>query len=104
MTIDKYTDFFIEETSYRTTLNEKFKNRKNWKKIDPKIIHSVIPGTIVDIFVNNGQLLKSGDPILILEAMKMRNVVCMPMDGTLKSVQVEKGQVIPKGFVLADIE
>lgn len=104
MANNNYTDFFIEDTSYRTTLNKKFKNRKMWKAKDPKLVLSVIPGTIVDIFVSKGQLLKAGDPLLILEAMKMRNVVCMPIDGTLKSLLVEKGQVVPKGNLLVEIE
>lgn len=98
------TDFFIEETSYRTTLNKKFKNRMVWKSKDPKLVLSVIPGTIVDIFVKQGQILKMGESILILEAMKMRNVVTMPMDGKIKSLNIKKGEIIPKGSLLVEIE
>ncbi|MCK4920340.1 MAG: acetyl-CoA carboxylase biotin carboxyl carrier protein subunit [Bacteroidales bacterium] len=101
---DKFEDFYFEDTSYRTTLNEKFKNRKPWKAQDPKLIVGVIPGTIVEVFVTEGQDLKKGEPLLILEAMKMRNVVCMPLDGIVKSILVEKGAVIPKGHLLVEIE
>jgi len=104
MADNNYTDFIVEEGSYRTTLNKKFKNRIAWKPKDPKLVLSVIPGTIVDILVKEGQILKIGEPILILEAMKMRNVVVMPMDGTVKSLNVKKGEIIPKGSLLAEIE
>lgn len=101
---DNFEDFYIEGTLYRTALNKKFKERQMWKAKDPKMIFAVIPGTIVDVFVTKGQKLKEGEPLLILEAMKMRNVVCMPIDGTLKSVLFDKGTVIPKGYLLFEIE
>ena len=101
---DKFEDFYFEDTSYLTTLNKKFKNRRNWKPQDPKMIFAVIPGTIVEVFVSEGQDFKKGEPLLILEAMKMRNVICMPLDGKVKSILVEKGAVIPKGHLLVEIE
>ena len=104
MADNNYTDFFVEDSSYLTTLNKKFKNRIPWKAKDPKFVLSVIPGTIVDIFVTEGQILKMGEPILILEAMKMRNVVVMPMDGIMKSLNIKKGEIIPKGSLLVEIE
>ena len=94
----------IEGTEYRTLLNKSYLERKIWKAPNPKMIFSVIPGTIVTLYVKEGQKLNAGDPLVILEAMKMRNVVRMPMDGTVKKVNVEEGSIIPKGELIVEIE
>jgi biotin carboxyl carrier protein len=54
--------------------------------------------------VSEGQVLKSGESILVLEAMKMYNDVQMPFKGKILKVNVEKGQKIPKDFVMIEIE
>ncbi len=94
----------IESTEYITTLTKKFENRKVWKAHDPKIVSSVIPGTILRVFVKVGEELKEGDPLVILEAMKMRNEVNMPIDGKIKTVNVREGEKVPKGHLIVDIE
>ena len=97
-------NFHFEGTRYRTLLTKKFENRKMWKKPDPKKILSYIPGTIQKVFVKEGQDMKEGDPLLILEAMKMRNVVSMPEDGKIKKLNVQTGDKIPKGHLIIEIE
>ena len=41
----------IDETDYKTLLSKKFKNRKTWQQPDDNVIASVIPGTVLEIFV-----------------------------------------------------
>jgi len=94
----------IEGTEYRTFLNKKFEDRKVWKAPDPKMIFSVIPGTIITLYVKEGQRMNAGDPLVILEAMKMRNVVRMPADGSVKKINVEEGNRIPKGHLILEID
>ena len=94
----------IEGTKYRTILTGKFENRKSWEAPDPKKILSYLPGTIMNVFVKQGQKVKKGDPLVILEAMKMRNKVNMPVSGTIKSLNVKTGDTIPKGFVIIEIK
>lgn len=94
----------IEETVYNTLYTKKFENRKVYKPADPKMILSYIPGTILKIFVKEGSQLKSGEPILILEAMKMRNIVTIPVSGKLKKIYVKEGETIPKNFLIAEVE
>jgi len=94
----------IGETKYRTTLTRKFEQRKNWEAPDPKKVLSYLPGSIMNVFVKQGQKVKEGDPVVILEAMKMRNKVNSPLDGVVKSVNVKTGDTIPKGFVIIEIE
>ena len=62
-----------QETSYQTTLTKKFLNRKSWVPRDPRKIICVIPGVIHKIHVKTGRHVLRGDPLLVLEAMKMQN-------------------------------
>ena len=71
---------------------------------DPKEVRSIIPGSVVEIFATPGQRMKAGDAILTLDAMKMYTKVEMPFDGIIKSVNVVKGDRIPKDAVMITIE
>jgi biotin carboxyl carrier protein len=92
----------IEDTEYKTTLTSKFENRKVWKEADPKEVHSYIPGSIVSIEVKEGQAVKNGELLLVLEAMKMNNKVVSAIDGKIKKIYVEVGQKLPKGTLLIE--
>lgn len=100
----KCDNLVIEGTEYKTKLNYKFKNRKIWEPPNPKMIHSLIPGTILKIHVKEGDVLKKGEKIVILEAMKMRNIITMPMDGTIKKLFIEEEQKIPNGHKIMEIK
>ncbi len=65
-----------------------------------KDIRAPMPGLIFDIKVENGQEIKKGDPVLILEAMKMENILKSPGDGTVKGIKVSKGDSVEKNQVL----
>lgn len=93
----------IHGTKYRTRLNRKFENRKTWGKPDPRKIISNIPGTIIKVYVQEGQEVKEGDQMLILEAMKMKNKVFFDTGGTVKSVHVREGEKIPKNFLMVEL-
>ncbi len=90
----------INGTRYRTLYNKKFENRKKWEYPDPTKVDSYIPGTILDIFVKEGDKVKEGDPLVILEAMKMRNIITSDVEGVIANVNVEKGEKIPKGHMI----
>lgn len=59
-----------------------------------------MPGLILDILVTPGQEIKKGDQLLILEAMKMENVLKASGDGTVSSIEVNKGDSVEKGQIL----
>lgn len=59
-----------------------------------------MPGLIFDIKVNEGDVVKKGDALLVLEAMKMENILKSPGDGTVKSIKIKKGQSVEKNQVL----
>ena len=67
-------------------------------------IKAPMPGLILDIHVKAGDSVKEDDALLILEAMKMENVIVSPRDGLIKSVSVTKGAAIDKGQLLIEFE
>jgi biotin carboxyl carrier protein len=60
-------------------------------------------GTIIKVAVANGQAVKKGDLVCLLEAMKMENEIFAPCDGTVTSVTVNAGQTVATGAVIATI-
>lgn len=64
-------------------------------------ITSPMPGTILKLNVAEGQAVKAGDVVLILEAMKMENEIVAPCDGTIKQILVSKGSTVDTDQILA---
>lgn len=96
--------FIIGETEYITLLTKKFRQRKNYESPDPNKILAYIPGTIREIYVKDGQEIEEGEPMVILEAMKMRNELTAPYKGKIKKVLVSEGQKVPRGHVIIEMD
>jgi biotin carboxyl carrier protein len=94
----------INTSLYHTRISRKFEERKIYKPADPRIILSFIPGTVLDIFVHEGQDVKKGDNLMILDAMKMQNRLKCNIDGRVKAIKVNKGDKVSKGTVLLELE
>ena len=62
-----------------------------------------MPGNILSVSISQGQRVKSGTVLMILEAMKMENEIVAPCDGTVKQLLVQKGSVVDTDAVLAVI-
>lgn len=62
-----------------------------------------LPGTITDVKVSVGDTIKSGETVIVLEAMKMQNNIEAECDGTITSVLVSKGDTVMEGDVLVTI-
>ena len=62
-----------------------------------------MPGTILSVNVSNGQAVKKGDVLFILEAMKMENEIMAPCDGTVAAVSTSKGSTVESGALLCVI-
>ena len=62
-----------------------------------------MPGTILKVNVSNGQAVKKGDVLMILEAMKMENEIMAPCDATVSSVNVANGASVETGTVLCTL-
>ena len=56
-----------------------------------------------NILVKEGQAVKKGDVLAVLEAMKMENEIIAPIDGTVSAIHVEKGQNVNLGDTILEI-
>jgi len=63
-------------------------------------IEAPMPGLILEVSVKEGQEVQEGDALLILEAMKMENVITSPREGTIKKIAVTQGEAVEKKHVL----
>ena len=70
---------------------------------DGEAVVAPMPGTILKVNVQNGQAVKAGTVLVVLEAMKMENEIMAPKDGTITQVAVQKGASVDTGDVLAVI-
>ena len=74
------------------------------KKKKSGTVSTNIPGKVVTVEVKEGDVVKEGQVILILEAMKMQNEIQAPVDGTVINVACEEGQAIEANVPLVVIE
>lgn len=65
-------------------------------------VKAPMPGLIIDLRVKEGDTVKAHDPLLILEAMKMENMIKSPGDAIVKSIKVRKGDNVEKNQVLIE--
>ena len=63
-------------------------------------ISAPMPGKVLEVKVKAGDAVKSGDVLMILEAMKMQNEIMAPADGTISDVRVSAGQTVGTGDVM----
>ncbi len=70
----------------------------------PGSLRSPLPGTILDITCKVGDTVKKGQKIIVLEAMKMENVINSDRDGVIKEIKVNKGDSVLEGADLVVIE
>jgi biotin carboxyl carrier protein len=101
---DKLGYLNIDTSFYQTRISNKFENRKPYQPADPRIILSFIPGTVLHILIKEGQQVKIGEDLMILDAMKMQNKLKCNMDGRVKSIAVREGDRVSKGSVLLELE
>lgn len=67
-------------------------------------IKAPMPGLILEVNVKEGDEVKEGDYLLVLEAMKMENTLTAPRDGVVKSVTVSKSDTVEKNQLLIEME
>lgn len=69
-----------------------------------EVVTAPMPGKVLDITVEPGQQVQHGDPLLILEAMKMQNSILSTVSGQVVKVNVAKDENVAKGAVLIEIK
>jgi biotin carboxyl carrier protein len=65
-------------------------------------VKATMPGLILDVKVQAGDQVSKGDPLVILEAMKMENIIKSPGDGQVKAIKVQKGKNVEKNQVMIE--
>ena len=86
-------DLVLQQMGFGTAANKMIKE-----------IKAPMPGLVLEIAVADGQEVKQGDKILILEAMKMENSIMIHTDARIKKIGVSAGQAVEKGQVLVELE
>ena len=87
----------------KSRANSKIRSKKTIAKSTDRLL-AEIPGLVASIKVNAGDKVKTGDTLIILEAMKMQNRVTAPKECQIKEVVVFEGQEISKGQILVIFE
>ncbi len=67
-------------------------------------VNAPMPGTILGVNVKDGDVVKAGQPIFVLEAMKMESDISAPVSGTVRGISVSKGASVDAGAYLCSIE
>jgi biotin carboxyl carrier protein len=66
-------------------------------------VKAPMPGLVLDVMVQPGQNIKKGDAIIVLEAMKMENILKAVSDGEVKKIHVKKGDKVEKNQVMVNL-
>ena len=67
-------------------------------------IKAPMPGLVINVIVKAGDTVKKGDALLVLEAMKMENVIKAPADAVVSAVPAEQGKAVEKGQLLVSFQ
>ncbi len=107
---NKSFTFKINGTVYDVRLADQYDQLVNRLGLEIAPAHKIkevrapMPGLVLGLLAEAGQEIQEGDPLLILEAMKMENVLKAPGEGTIKAIRVEKGDAVEKNALLIELE
>ena len=68
------------------------------------LVKSVMPGIVISLLAVEGDAVEEGQPLLVLEAMKMQNEIAAPTAGVVKRIFVNEGEAVSAGAKLVEIE
>jgi len=96
----------VGKTEYPVVLKDRFDDLLKSLGMEsvgtPKVseVKAPMPGMVLNILVEDGQQVEKDQPLVILEAMKMENVIKSPIQGTIRKVEVSKGIAVEKNAIL----
>jgi biotin carboxyl carrier protein len=93
---------YVDGTKYKTKVNKTFERRKPYVPYNPNRLFSFIPGTIQKVYVKEGDKVSIGTKVMVLDAMKMRNEIRSPIDGIVKTINVQNGESVPNKHFLIE--
>ncbi len=87
-----------------TTTTARSSGSKRPRATEPGHVTTSMPGTVVEVLVKEGDKVSAGDPLLVAEAMKMETEIQAPIDGTIKVINITKGETVNPDEILIEIE
>ena len=97
------TPRLVRPKAFPSTESAKAKTSKPTEKKGVGTIKAPLPGSILEVKVNAGDEVKSGDTLLIMEAMKMENEIKSDRTGKVSAVKVQSGDAVLEGEILVEI-
>lgn len=103
---DKTAEIKVNNNTYSITAKDQFdvlldklglSNMNNARVAELK---APMPGMVLKVFVTEGDEIKKGDNLFVLEAMKMENIIKSPADATIKKIRIQPGDKVEKGQIL----
>jgi len=100
----------INQTVYHVSVRDKYDELLHELGMDnanakhAADVKAPMPGLVLNVMVEPGQLIKKGDAIIVLEAMKMENILKASADGEVKKIHVKKGDKVEKNQVMVNLE
>lgn len=98
-----FVDVHLSSGTYRLPLSNT-KSRQRAGVAQAGSLNAPMPGKILKVLVPAGTAVKSGETLLILEAMKMEHKICSPKEGTLKKMNFKEGDRVTQGDILCEVE
>ena len=101
--VKTHSEVEIDGKKYKVEIAEVEAKKNGMEKEEhgEKVIKAPMLGMIIKINVKEGQRVKKGDTVAILEAMKMENEILAPADGVIKKINVKEGQNVNAGEIIA---
>jgi biotin carboxyl carrier protein len=93
---------FTVETPFSLQRMKVLNSRKG--KVEQEFIKAPMPGKIIDVLVREGATVLRGEPVVILEAMKMQNEILAPVGGTVVKVSAKANTNVMKDDLLIEIK
>jgi biotin carboxyl carrier protein len=93
---------FTVETPFSLQRMKVLNSRKG--KAEKEIVKAPMPGKIIDVLVREGASVQRGEPVVILEAMKMQNEIISPVNGTIIKVSAKPNTNVMKDDLLVEIK
>jgi len=92
-----------EEIKRKDIKIERKIEKKTIMRGEDTILTAPMPGKVIEVIAKSGSEVKLGDPVIILEAMKMKNEISAPIDGIIKEIRVKEGENLESGDIIAVI-
>ncbi|HPW65785.1 MAG TPA: acetyl-CoA carboxylase biotin carboxyl carrier protein subunit [Salinivirgaceae bacterium] len=100
----KYKTFIVDDVAYKTLYHTKYEKREKYELPNPKVLRSFLPGNILKVLVKEGDVIKKGTGLCVLEAMKTESVIRSTVSGTVAKIHVHKGSVVPNNALLMEFD